>query len=160
MSTSEIQIIKADKGFELVSEIQIEKPLSEVFDFFSKAENLEYLTPDFLQFKITSPKPIEMKVGALIDYRLKLHGIPFKWRSEITEYSPGVSFVDEQRKGPYLYWKHLHSFAENEQGTLVKDKVSYGVLGGTLVHGLFVKRNLKEIFTYRGEKLAAYFSKP
>ena len=72
-----------NKSFLLEAELEVHHPLAEVFEFFSSAENLEYLTPEYLHFKITSPRPIDMRQGALIDYQLKLHGIPFSWQTSI-----------------------------------------------------------------------------
>ena len=125
---------KEDKGFSLESSIEINDSLKNVFDFFSEAKNLETLTPDFLNFKIITPEPILMKEGLLIDYKIGLHGIPLKWRSEITKWDPPYSFVDEQRKGPYKFWHHLHTFKEQDGKTLVLDKVNYGVLGGSIIN--------------------------
>ncbi|MEO8071308.1 MAG: SRPBCC family protein, partial [Acidobacteriota bacterium] len=82
------------------------KPIDEVFEFFGDARNLERLTPAFVNFKILTPQPIVMRPGTLIDYRISLRGLPVKWRSEITEWNPPYSFVDEQRRGPYKKWIH------------------------------------------------------
>ena len=112
---------------------KLNAPLEEVFAFFSKAENLQKLTPEWLYFKILTPLPIKMEEGTLIDYQLKLHGIPVKWRTRITEWSPPYAFTDEQIKGPYRAWIHRHTFAEIKDGTLMTDKISYRVLGGKIV---------------------------
>ena len=45
----------------------IKAPLKNVFDFFSKPENLKEITPSKLNFKILTPTPISMKEGTLID---------------------------------------------------------------------------------------------
>lgn len=143
--------------FELHRQILVSRPLEEVFDFFSKAENLEALTPPWVDFEILTPTPIEMKVGALIDYQLRLHGIPLKWRSEISAWDPPHRFVDEQRRGPYRLWIHEHKFEERDGATLVSDDVRYAVLGGKLVQRFFVAPDLKRIFQYRHEHLLRTF---
>ena len=136
-------------GFVLHAECVLPRPLDEVFDFFSKAENLEKLTPPWMHFKIITPTPVEMRVGTIIDYRIKVRYMPLKWRSEITVWEPGVRFVDEQRRGPYRYWRHEHRFAEVDGGTQVVDHIEYGVPGGSLVHRTMVRPDLVKIFAYR-----------
>ena len=130
-----------------------------VFDFFSQAENLERLTPAFLNFRILTPTPLTMRAGTTIDYRLKLHGIPITWRSEITTWDPPHCFVDEQRTGPYRRWTHTHLFESQNGGTLVTDRVEYATWGGAVVNMLFVAPELRRIFDYRQAVLAEYFAR-
>ena len=92
----------------------INKPLSEVFEFFSNAENLNKITPPDMQFKILTPLPIIIKKGTLIDYKIKVNGIPFNWQTEISEWEPNKRFVDKQLKGPYRVWIHEHTFEEKD----------------------------------------------
>ena len=104
----------------------IERPRDEVFDFFSKAENLETITPPELKFHILTEMPIQVRKGTLIDYRLSLNGIPMTWRTEITEWNPPYEFVDTQLSGPYKQWIHRHRFTEMDAGTtLMEDEVRY-----------------------------------
>ena len=138
----------------------ISAPLSEVFPFFSNAENLESLTPSFLKFKILSPRPIEMRAGTIIDYRLVLMGVPFTWRTKIEAWEPGRRFVDNQEKGPYLRWHHTHSFESRGDETLMVDTVEYAVPGWFLepiVHKLFVGPQVKQIFEYRTQAISKVF---
>ncbi len=133
-----------------------EKP-DRIFTFFAEAGNLETITPPWLHFRILTPQPIVMEPGRLIDYRLKLRGIPLRWQSEITVWEPRHRFVDEQRRGPYRSWVHEHLFAEENGCTVVRDRVRYAVTGGRLVHRLFVARQLERIFDYRRRKLTEIF---
>jgi len=123
-----------------------------VFGFFADAGNLESITPPWLAFHIVTPRPIEMRQGALIEYELKLHGLPISWLTRIDEWQPGVRFVDAQIHGPYALWHHTHEFEADGDGTIVRDTVRYalpyGVLGG-LAHLAFVRRDLEKIFDYR-----------
>ncbi len=135
-------------------------PLSraETFKFFCDAFNLERLTPPFLKFHITTPRPIEMADGAIIDYELKLYGIKFRWRTLIESWRPEEFFIDRQLKGPYALWHHTHTFEEVAPNrTLMRDQVLYempfGFLG-RLAHWLFVRRSLKTIFDYRAKVTA------
>ena len=141
------------KIFHLKTEQKIEKSQDELFAFFSDAYNLAEITPSWLNFQMLTPGPIEMKVGTLIDYRLKLRGIPIRWQSEIAAWNPPHSFVDEQRHGPYRRWIHTHTFVPVPGGTLVRDEIEYAVLGGTLVQKLFVAPDIEKIFAYRSTKL-------
>ena len=127
-------------------------PREEVFRFFSNAENLESITPPELGFHIVSPRPIYIKKGTLIDYKLSMRGIPFRWRTEITHWEPPFEFIDMQLSGPYKQWIHLHRFIETEPGrTLMEDEVQYRLplepLGD--IAQFFVERQLKYIFDFR-----------
>lgn len=132
------------------------QPREEVFEFFADAGNLEAITPPFLRFRIVTPLPIEMRPGALIDYRLQLFGIPFGWRTEIETYEPAVRFTDRQLRGPYVLWHHTHEFFDIPDGTLMVDRVNYslplGILGSLAYH-LFVRTTLDVIFDYRRQKI-------
>jgi ligand-binding SRPBCC domain-containing protein len=137
------------RTFTFQSDLWLPRPLSEVFPFFAAAENLEILTPPFLNFHIVTPKPIVMGVGTRIQYQLTLHGIPIRWESEITGWNPPYFFSDDQIRGPYRRWHHEHNFEEKDGGTLVRDKVEYAVPGGALVNRLFVAPDLRRIFDFR-----------
>lgn len=144
-------------SYRLSRSLLVPRPLDGVFAFFADAANLERLTPAFLNFRILTPPPIVMRPGTMIDYRISLRGLPMRWRSEITEWRPPYSFVDEQRRGPYKKWVHRHTFAEEAGGTRVSDDVEYEVMGGALVHTLFVKRELEKIFNHRLTVLTELF---
>ena len=141
----------------------IGRRLSDVFEFFSDAANLQALTPPFLNFKILSPLPIEMKTGARIEYSISLFRIPMRWRTHITVWEPGVRFVDEQESGPYALWRHTHTFEAQGDETVMVDRVEYreplGFLGW-IANKLFVHRMLKRIFDYRYESVERLLSAP
>ena len=130
----------------------IDRPLHEVFAFFSDAKNLQVLTPPFLNFKIETTLPIEMRPGATIDYTIRLFGVPMRWRTLIETFDPGKGFVDTQIRGPYKLWRHEHRFVEEKGGTRMIDTVDYEVpFGpiGALAKGIFVDRMLRKIFDFR-----------
>lgn len=140
----------------------VNQTIEEVFDFFAKAENLNLITPPELNFKIITQLPIEMKQGTLIDYRIKLSGVSFKWKTEITTWEPPYRFVDTQIKGPYKIWIHEHIFESHPNGTIVKDIVSYlppGRILEPVIHKLAVKKKLEHIFDYRMERIKSIFNK-
>jgi ligand-binding SRPBCC domain-containing protein len=144
-------------GYQLLTEFWTPRPLDEVFPFFADAFNLQILTPEFLNFRVVTPAPIEMHVGTTIDYQIRLHGIPIGWKSLISAWEPPFRFVDEQVRGPYKFWHHEHTFEVRDGGTLIRDDVHYGVPGGWLAHTLLVRRDLAAIFKYRSEKMQAQF---
>jgi ligand-binding SRPBCC domain-containing protein len=130
----------------------VRRGLDEVFEFFSRARNLQALTPPWLRFEVLTPEPIEMHLGTIIDYRLRVHGLPLRWRSRIEEWQPGRMFVDRQLRGPYRLWHHTHRFEPHAQGTLVSDRVRYAIpLGplGQFAHTAFVHRDLERVFDFR-----------
>jgi ligand-binding SRPBCC domain-containing protein len=135
-------------------------PLSpeKVFPFFADAFNLETITPPWLHFNVLTPRPIVMREGTLIDYQLRLRGLSVCWRTRITSWQPSHRFVDEQLRGPYRQWIHEHIFEPRDGGTLCRDIVKYAVPFDFLVHPLFVRRDVKNIFTFRAEALKNHFA--
>ena len=143
--------------FNLHCSVRLAKPLAEVFPFFADAYNLETLTPPWLNFEVLTPRPIEMKPGTTIDYKLKMRGLPIRWTSEITAWEPPFRFIDEQRKGPYSLWVHEHRFREVDGHTIADDHIRYAVPGGALVHSLFVRRDVQGIFAFRKKRMQELF---
>jgi hypothetical protein len=147
-----VHILRADQF--------VPRPLDEVFDFFSKAENLEQLTPKFLNFKILSVDPSPVRKGTLIKYSLRWRIFPIGWTTEIVEWEPPRKFVDVQLKGPYKLWHHEHRFAAEGNGTRISDEVQYQLpLGvfGEIAHSLKVKKDVETIFAYRTEVVDRLF---
>lgn len=146
------------RTFTLTNELWLPAPPWDVFPFFADAFNLERITPPMLRFRVLTAPPIAMGVGTLLDYRVRLRGIPMRWQSEITAWEPPHRFVDEQRRGPYRLWVHEHTFAAHDGGTVARDAVRYAVPGGGLVQRLFVAPDLRRIFEYRSAALREIFS--
>ncbi len=146
------------KEFILHAELWLPRPCIEIFPFFADARNLETITPPWLKFQVLTPSPIAMRPGALIDYRIRIHGIPIGWRTEITTWEPPHRFIDVQLRGPYSLWHHTHTFEACDGGTLCRDNVRYRPHGGALVNWLFVRRDVERIFEYRQQRLKEFFS--
>jgi ligand-binding SRPBCC domain-containing protein len=137
------------KTFTLKRQQLIKRSLHEVFAFFSKPEHLELLTPKNLDFQILTQSSITMKEGAMIDYTVKIGGLPVRWTTVISSYDPPHQFVDLQLKGPYFYWPHTHTIIETDDGTVIADEVKYSMPFGVLrrfAHALIVQRQLKATF--------------
>ena len=130
----------------------VPRTMEETFAVFEDPRNLARITPSWLNFRIRTPEPIVMAHGLVLDYRIKWLGIPMPWRTLITSYDPPFRFVDEQRRGPFSLWRHVHTFREVSGGVEVADAVDYQLpLGplGTLAHSALVGRQLLAIFRFR-----------
>ena len=141
----------------LQREQRLDRPRDEVFEFFADAFNLEALTPPLLGFEVLTPRPIEMAAGTRIRYRLRVHGVPLRWLTEIREWTPPERFVDAQVRGPYSLWEHTHEFDALPGGaTMMRDTVRYrpilGPLGALAVP--LVRRDLQAIFDFRRDAVA------
>jgi ligand-binding SRPBCC domain-containing protein len=148
------------KTYTFATELLLPRPRTEVFPFFGEARNLEAITPPWLRFEVLTPAPIAMRPGTLIDYRIRIHGIPIRWRTEIAEWQPPHRFVDVQLRGPYTLWHHTHTFEELNGGTLCTDLVQYRPRGGAIINQLFVRRDVARIFAYRAARLRELLPSP
>jgi ligand-binding SRPBCC domain-containing protein len=146
------------KTFCLRTEIWLPRERDEIFQFFADPRNLDRLTPSWLQFRILSPRDIAMNKGTLLDYRLRIRGVPIRWQSEISSWEPPDRFVDRQIKGPYSLWLHEHTLTAHNGGTLVGDDIEYAVPGGTIVQKLLVAPDIARIFNYRHRVLQELFN--
>ena len=149
------------KCSELRKEQWLPLPVEKVFSFFSDEKNLELLTPPWLHFHVVGKSTPELAEGTLIDYRLRVRGIPLRWQSRIEEWRPNERFVDTQVRGPYAYWHHTHLFQELNGGTQIIDIVRYRVPGGVLGRWFilpFVKRDIEKIFEYRRQIISSRFT--
>ncbi|HOI96352.1 MAG TPA: SRPBCC family protein [Syntrophobacter fumaroxidans] len=145
---------------ELTTSISLGLSIADVFGFFADPSNLERITPPELHFRIVTPRPITMTVGTLIDYRLRLFGVPFGWRTRISAWDPPRRFTDEQLRGPYRVWRHDHFFHEANATTTVTDAVRYALPlwpVGEIVHPL-VLAQLRRIFRFRHEAVARFLT--
>ncbi len=154
--------VKATDSVEIFEREQwLPQPVEKLFAFFCNPHNLETITPPFLHFRVLRCSDTEIRQGTIIDYRLRLHGIPIRWRTRIEEWVPGVRFVDLQLRGPYTLWHHTHEFEPDRGGTTVRDRVRYRVpfgAVGRLVAGAWVRRDVEAIFDHRRRRMCELFS--
>jgi ligand-binding SRPBCC domain-containing protein len=153
-----VPVLMSKRSFWLKTQLWLPQPREKIFRFFSNPANLDHMTPAWLHFEMLASPPAVMMHGILLDYRLRLHGLPVRWQSEITAWDPPTRFVDQQTRGPYSTWIHEHLFEEYGGGTLVRDNVEYGVPGGRVVEKLLVGPDLKRIFAYRQRVLEQLFN--
>lgn len=153
---TELEIYRRHESVYLTEQF-VPAHIESVFAFFAEAHNLERLTPDFLNFRIVKMSTDQIQKGSLIDYKLKVHGVPIGWRTHIDSWSPPHTFSDTQTKGPYKLWHHTHRFKQVKGGTLMIDEVRYKLplrVLGTLVAGSFVEKDIQTIFDYRRKVIA------
>lgn len=139
----------------------IPRSKEDIFPFFADAKNLEEITPANLNFKILSSSSDNIEKGTEIHYKLKIDGIPIKWKTVISEWNPPHQFADNQEKGPYTKWYHVHKFENLASGTLMIDQVDFQLPLGILGHmaaGWKVLRDVENIFKYRQKIIYEKFS--
>ena len=147
----------------LVREQLVRAPLDDVFAFFSQAGNLQELTPPWVGFRFLSELPIDMHTDTRIDYRIRLAGVPVRWRTRITSWDPPHGFVDAAERSPYALWEHTHRFEPVAEGVWMRDEVRYALpLGplGRLAHVVAVRAALAAIFDYRFDQIERRFGAP
>ena len=152
--------LRQPKVYTFYKEQFVPSDMDTVFEFFSRPENLEKITPSSMGFNIITPTPIEMKEGAIIDYTVKILGVPVRWRTMITSYKENEYFVDEQLKGPYSYWHHKHTFKEVDGGILIIDEITYALpiqAFRKIVHPVLIKPQLNQIFDFRFQTIKDKF---
>ncbi|MCK5940590.1 MAG: SRPBCC family protein [Planctomycetes bacterium] len=147
------------KTWRLQSSLWVPQTPEQVFPFFADARNLELLTPPWLSFRILTPMPIDLHVGARIDYRIKLRGLPIRWRTRIARWEPDRAFADEQLSGPYAVWHHTHTFTPQDGGTVLGDDVVMRPRGGPLAPVVMklVRGDVERIFAHRARVMADRF---
>jgi ligand-binding SRPBCC domain-containing protein len=144
-----------ERTYKLIREQWVPQTIEAAFAFFSRPENLQAITPEWLDFRITNAED-HLRTGSLIRYRLRWHGIPLRWTTAITDWNPPHSFVDTQLSGPYALWQHEHRLMSENQGTRIRDEVTHALplgIAGHITHRLLVRRDVEAIFDFRQRRL-------
>jgi len=137
----------------------LSRPIDEIFKFFSRPENLQGITPPWLDFRMVE-SPRILQAGSLIHYRLRWHWMAIRWTTEISEWDPPRRFVDRALSSPYALWNHEHIFEGQAGGTMMRDRVTYALpmAGiGRFAHWAWVKRDVERIFDFRAEAMRRLF---
>ena len=138
----------------------INESREEVFKFFSTPGNLDRITPPSFAMKKTWMSTEDIRKGTLIDYKIKVNGIPLKWRTEITVWEPPYRFIDVQLKGPYRIWIHEHIFEQQGNRTVMHDHVQYlspGWFIEPLIEKWYIRKQIDSLFDYREQRLNEIF---
>jgi len=148
------------KTYQFVAEQIIPQSQDKVFTFFADARNLQTLTPPWLHFHILTPGRIDMHAGQMVQYALRVRGLPIRWTTAICDWHPPHEFVDIQLNGPYAFWHHRHRFESLGSQTRIIDEIHYGLpLGwlGRLLNRAFVRRDIEMIFRFRERTIGRVF---
>ena len=134
-------------------------PLAQAFAFFADPRHLEAITPGFVHFKFLRDPPPILQAGSVVDYRIRMFGVPVRWQARIEVWEPPHRFVDAQVRGAFASWHHTHLFEDAGDGrTRMREQIEFampmGVLG-RIAYRLFVARTLERIFDLRAERLSA-----
>jgi len=113
--------------YTLLREQWVASPLQRTFPFFAEPGNLALITPPSLDFRLLTPPPVHMEKGHIIDYTIRLMGLPVRLRTLITTYQPPRCFVDELMNVPYSFWHHTHRFEPRDGCTPLYDEVRYAL---------------------------------
>jgi ligand-binding SRPBCC domain-containing protein len=162
----------------------LRRPRSEVFEFFAQPSNLPLVQPPGARLSWLSAPPAGLAAGTVLDFRVRVLGLPVRWRVMVREFDRPYRFVDVQIRGPFARWEHRHRFIEGPPGdaeplrgaargtafapagptgTWVEDRLTYRLpLGalGNLVHVLGVRRQIAGLFDYRERRLREIFPAP
>ncbi len=147
------------RTYVLEREQQLPRPVSEIFQFFSRPENLQEITPPWLDFRMVET-PKTLAAGSLIRYRLRWRWIPIRWTTEIRQWNPPHGFVDHALSSPYALWNHEHTFTPYNGGTMMHDRVTYALplfWAGHVAHWAVVRRDVERIFDFRAQTMRRLF---
>ena len=99
-----------------------------------------------------------MSLGQEVTWRAWHFGLPIRMTSRITEMQAPHYFVDEQVRGPFLRFRHVHEFSEDRAGTVMVDRIDFAAPFGPLglvAEKLFLGRYLRRLIDIRNLHLTA-----
>lgn len=155
-----VRILERNHDWSLICEQRVSCSVTKTFPFFATARNLERLTPPFLKFRIRHITSEPLTAGAIIDYSLRLHHIPIRWRSQIEQWEPPHRFIDYQIRGPFKLRRHTHTFRADGNDTIITDTVQFNLYCRTLKHTpvlTWIHDDLKTIFEFRQREIVRVF---
>ena len=96
--------------------------------------------------------------GQEVTWRARHFGIPLTMTSRVTAFDFPRSFTDEQVKGPFRSFRHIHEFEATPGGCIMTDRVEFTAPFGTLgrvVERLVLRPYLQRLITDRGHFLGS-----
>jgi hypothetical protein len=124
---------------------------------------LPSITPNFLDFQILSCSTEKIQKNTLIEYKLKIHKIPIRWKTLIKDFQQNKFFSDVQTQGAYQVWFHQHFFhpvkVAGRLGVLLEDKIFYRIpfMPFSYFALAFVRKDIRKIFSYRNGAIRKKF---
>ena len=132
----------------------------EAFAYFTDPASFAALAPPWLQFRLLSPRTLEVQEGAEVDYEYALHGIAVRCRARVKECKPSVALSHEQVAGPYAHWMHRQTFRSERGGTRIGDRIEYLLPfdpWSRPVQALYVRPLLERVLEHRGKVITRQF---
>jgi ligand-binding SRPBCC domain-containing protein len=140
-------------------------PREKVFTFFANPANLPPLMPAWQKAKVertnlvapleTTATQVVAGKGSVITVSFRpIPGVPWRleWDAYIEEFRWNEFFCDEQRRGPFRFFRHCHRIRDERNGTTVRDEVEYELPFGPLgdvANALVVSRQIRGLFQHR-----------
>ncbi len=144
----------------LEREFAIERPLDQVFEVLSDPIYVAELSPPDMRMRVNRLSTDQPQLATEIDATLRVRGLPVRWRSELTVWDPPHALCEEQRIGPFRLWRLERLFTDESGSTLVTERLTYAVLGGSVLDRLLVRHDLERFLDFRAERLSQVFTDP
>ncbi|WP_417234002.1 SRPBCC family protein [Arthrobacter sp.] len=97
-----------------------------------------------------------IQLGQEVTWRAWHFGVPLRMTSRITQMDAPHRFVDEQVKGPFASFRHVHDFDSSAGVTTMTDHVEFTApcgLVGRIVEKLVLARYLRRLIETRNRHL-------
>ncbi|MBC8000122.1 MAG: TIGR01777 family protein, partial [Leptolyngbya sp.] len=142
---------------------EIDCPVETLFDWHMRNRAFERLTPPWLEVAVKGSGN-KLEEGFEVQLTVRKFGVPMELAFKITEFATNQIFVDEQTKGPFMFWKHQHIFEKHgDSSCAMHDDIRFGlplhVASEPLMQG-FMDSDFQRMFRYRHDilkgDLAAY----
>lgn len=136
---------------------QTSLPVSELFD---RARNIDAHKDSMAQSREEAVGGVRsglLALGEEVTWRAWHFGVPLRMTSRITEMQVPDYFVDEQVRGPFRRFRHVHEFTQGPAGATMIDRIGFeapfGILG-RVVEKLVLARYLRKLIETRNQYLA------
>lgn len=145
----------------------LKAPARAVFEFYLQPKNLGRVSPPWVRV-LSLEGPEKLTPGATLRVDVTSFGMPQGWEVRVLaveDFSGNpakASILDEAKRGPFPFWRHLHEFWQVPDGTTgLVDRVEFlppgGSAGFILVPG--IRLMLKRLFRARHEATKGIFER-